>query len=187
MRSFARVVPGVIALTLGAGATAFAQADAAADEAKIAEALSAGLPAMVETATVADWDGRTLKEGTGRWTCFPTPPGQKGPSPMCLDGPWMAWGQAWQGHTDPGLETIGIAYMLAGDGGASNSDPYAESADDADDWVSGGPHLMIIAPDPAMLDGIPTDPDNGGPWVMWAGTPYAHVMVPAYDESGDTR
>ena len=22
------------------------------------------------------------------------------------------------------------------------------------------------------------DPDNGGPYVMWKGTPYAHLMVP---------
>jgi hypothetical protein len=23
-----------------------------------------------------------------------------------------------------------------------------------------------------------TDPWNGGPYVMWKGTPYAHIMVP---------
>ena len=28
------------------------------------------------------------------------------------------------------------------------------------------------------LAGISTDPRSGGPWVMWADTPYAHVMVP---------
>ena len=22
------------------------------------------------------------------------------------------------------------------------------------------------------------DPENGGPYVMWKGTPYAHIMVP---------
>jgi hypothetical protein len=25
---------------------------------------------------------------------------------------------------------------------------------------------------------LPTDSKNGGPWVMWAGTPYAHLMIP---------
>ena len=25
---------------------------------------------------------------------------------------------------------------------------------------------------------LPTDPHSGGPWVMWRGTPYAHLMVP---------
>jgi len=29
-----------------------------------------------------------------------------------------------------------------------------------------------------MLEGISTDPHNGGPFVMWKGTPYAHVMIP---------
>jgi hypothetical protein len=29
-----------------------------------------------------------------------------------------------------------------------------------------------------MLDAFPTDPKSGGPWVMWKGTPYAHLMVP---------
>jgi hypothetical protein len=36
---------------------------------------------------------------------------------------------------------------------------------------------MILAP-AAMLDAFPTDPDSGGPYVMWKGTPYAHLMVP---------
>jgi hypothetical protein len=37
---------------------------------------------------------------------------------------------------------------------------------------------MIIVPDPALLAGVPTDPENGGPWIMWQGTEYVHVMVP---------
>jgi hypothetical protein len=44
-----------------------------------------------------------------------------------------------------------------------------------------GPHLMLIVPDPALLEGIPTDFNSGGPYVMWKGTPYAHVMVPVAD------
>lgn len=33
-------------------------------------------------------------------------------------------------------------------------------------------------PDDAALDALPTDPYGGGPYVMWKGTPYAHVMIP---------
>jgi hypothetical protein len=33
-------------------------------------------------------------------------------------------------------------------------------------------------PDPKVLDSLPTDPHAGGAWVMWKGTPYAHIMVP---------
>ena len=31
---------------------------------------------------------------------------------------------------------------------------------------------------PVFFDALPTDPPNGGPWVMWKSTKYAHVMVP---------
>jgi hypothetical protein len=37
---------------------------------------------------------------------------------------------------------------------------------------------MLLLPDPAALDALGTDPDAGGPYVVWKGTPYAHVMVP---------
>jgi hypothetical protein len=37
---------------------------------------------------------------------------------------------------------------------------------------------MVILPDVAQLDALPTDPQNGGPWVMWKGTKYAHIMMP---------
>jgi hypothetical protein len=37
---------------------------------------------------------------------------------------------------------------------------------------------MVLVPDPARLEGIPTDPNSGGAYVMWKGTPYAHIMIP---------
>jgi hypothetical protein len=37
---------------------------------------------------------------------------------------------------------------------------------------------MVLVPDLRLLDGVSTDPNNGGPFVMWKGTPYAHIMVP---------
>jgi hypothetical protein len=43
---------------------------------------------------------------------------------------------------------------------------------------------MVIAPNTEALAGITTDPESGGPWVMWAGTPYAHIMVPVAAHGG---
>jgi hypothetical protein len=65
------------------------------------------------------------------------------------------------------------------DGGASNIDPFATGPADGNQWVVEGPHLMIVSPDAASIEAMPTDPENGGPYVMWKGTPYAHIMVPA--------
>jgi hypothetical protein len=71
----------------------------------------------------------------------------------------------------------GIAYMLAGES-ASNIDPFATGPTANNQWVVEGPHIMVLLPDPAQLEGISTDPNSGGAYVMWKGTPYAHIMVP---------
>lgn len=143
----------------------------------VANALSAAWPGMAEGATVVDWDGNVLKEGTNGFTCMPEPP--TGGGPMCNDGEWIKWAEAWQNKTDFTAEALGISYMLGGDNGdgGSNIDPYAEEPTDDNQWIAEGPHLMILAP-AALLEAYPTDPDNGGPYVMWKGTPYAHLMVP---------
>ena len=147
-------------------------------EAMIKDALSAATPAMAMGATVLDWEQNVLKEGNNGWTCFPPPPPFE-KAPMCFDGPWLSWAASWMGKQPVDIDRIGVGYMLAGDSGASNSDPYADG--ETDDWVVAGPHLMVISPDNAGLEGITTDPSTGGPWVMWKDTPYAHIMVPVGD------
>ena len=77
------------------------------------------------------------------------------------------------------VKEFSVSYMLAGEGdaiGVSNSDPFATDPATKDDWVKEGPHLMILVPDPAILEGLSTDPKDPV-YVMWKGTPYAHIMV----------
>ena len=165
-------------LTLVAAFLVVPIAGSAGDESDaVADALSAAWPGMAEGATVVDWDGKVLKEGSNGYTCMPSPPTAGGP--MCLESEWMEWATAWQNKAEFTAEGLGISYMLAGDGngGSSNIDPYAEGPTDDNEWIAEGAHLMILAPGD-LLDAFPTDPDNGGPYVMWKGTPYAHLMVP---------
>jgi hypothetical protein len=151
------------------------------DAAKIREAMMAAPQELARDATIMDWDQTVLREGTNGWTCLPTPPSMTGSAPMCLDDLWLEWAHAWQTRAIPATSGVGIAYMLQGDEGSSNSDPYGTKETSAD-WVVAGPHLMILAPDPALLDDMTTDPHSGGPWVMWQGTPYAHIMVPVAEQ-----
>ncbi len=95
-----------------------------------------------------------------------------------MDDQWMAWAKAWTNREAVNIDGIGISYMLAGDEGGSNTDPFASAPTDDNEWVVSGPHMMIIVPDQSLLADLPTDPANGGPYVMWRDTPYAHVMVP---------
>lgn len=148
-------------------------------QAKIDRALSAAPDSVSAKATVMDSDGTVLKEGTNGWTCLPdTLPGDK--APMCNDKTWMEMMNAVGSQSDFVADKIGISYMLQGEptgSGVSNSSPHHPNHKQAEDYVETGPHLMIIVPK-ALLKGITTDPNEGGPYVMWADTPYAHIMVP---------
>lgn len=148
-------------------------------QAKIERALSAAPDAVSAQATVVDSDGTVLKEGSNGWTCLPdTMPGDK--APMCNDETWMEMMNAVGSQSDFVADKIGISYMLQGEptgSGVSNSSPHHPNHKQAEDYVETGPHLMIIVPK-AMLEGLPTDPNEGGPYIMWADTPYAHIMVP---------
>jgi hypothetical protein len=169
---------GIGLVTLVAAFLVVPIAGSAEDESDaMADALSAAWSGMAENATVVDWEGNVLREGSNGYTCFPTPPTLVGTAPMCMDSEWMEWADAWSNKKDYSADALGISYMLAGDGGASNVDPYAEGPTDDNEWIREGAHLMILAP-AAMLEAYPTDPENGGPYVMWKGTPYAHLMVP---------
>jgi len=148
-----------------------------ADEAKIESALSAGPESLTKNATIADWDGTVLREGTNGWTCLPDIPDNGGTDPWCVDQSWMNLLDALNNGKDPSYNKIGIGYMLAGDAPISNIKPSGKKEDG--DWVEGlKAHLMLAVPDKSLYDNISTDPNNGGPWIMWSDTPYAHIMVP---------
>ncbi len=158
-------------------------------EALIGDALAAAPPAIAKTAKVVDSDGTVLRQGSGSYTCFPTMPElrKKGKEPMCLDKTWVAWRSAWLKKKPFRPEHMGIGYMLAGDTGSSNIDPYAEAPTGSNQWVVEGPHVMVIVADVADLGAFSTDPSSGGAYVMWKGTPYAHIMVPTGAQSGAER
>src|SRR5262249_51159402 len=120
-----------------------------------------------------------LRQGHNGWTCSPDMPESKGNDPMCVDETWMKWIDAYLAHKTPQTTTTGIGYMLAPGGGwTSNTDPYAMKETPNNHWGHHNPHLMILVPDMKALSALSTDPNNGGPYVMFAGTPYAHIMAP---------
>ncbi len=146
---------------------------------KIALAMSAGPMEIAKNATIVDMTDmsggqmKQLRTGTNGWVCYAVVG-----APMCLDKEWQKWAEARMSKGELKIEQTGIAYMLRGDQGASNIDPYATGPSADNQWVVAPPHIMVLYQDPKMLDAFPTDPKSGGPWVMWKGTPYAHVMVP---------
>ena len=130
-------------------------------------------------AKVMDWNFKTLREGSNGWTCLPDRPDTPGNDPWCVNEPWLNFLNAYVKKEKPTYTEIGFAYMLMGDTPVSNSNPYATEPTGKEDWVTDlGPHLMMLVPNTDKLQNISTDHLNGGPWVMWPDTPYAHIMIP---------
>ncbi len=159
-----------------------ALAPAATDPISIA--MSAAPSAVSSGARIMQFDStgalQELRAGTNGWMCLPDDdPNAPGNAPMCVDPAWQQWLEAYMAQQPPQISGVGISYMLQGGPFASNTDPFATAPPAGTDWQYDGPHLMVIVPDPSQLDTYPTDPKNGGPYVMWKGTPYAHLMVPA--------
>jgi hypothetical protein len=146
---------------------------------QIKSAMSAAPPSISANARVIDWNFNTLREGDNGWTCLPDRPDTPGNDPWCVNEPWLNFLQAYVKKEKPTYSEIGFAYMLMGDTPVSNRDPYATKPTGKDDWVTDlGPHLMMLVPDKKMLANISTNHLNGGPWIMWPNTPYAHIMIP---------
>lgn len=175
MRTLPVLCAGLLALAL-ASQDAAAQTSTAE---KIESALSAGPAVVTDGAEVQDWDGTVLREGDNGWTCLPDVPDTEGTDPMCLDDVWLEWAHAWMNRTEPEVDRVAFGYMLRGGTPSSNVDPYAEGRTEDNEWLSESvPHVMMVVPDESWLEGLPTHPSAKGPWVMWRGTPYAHVMIP---------
>lgn len=157
--------------------------------AKITNAMSAAPRSIAENATIMDWPSSpkgqptVLRKGTNGWVCYPKAPSKdlEANDPMCIDATWQQWAAAYMAKKPPQLTTVGIAYMLA-PGGAkgSGTDPFADKPTATNDWGFDGPHMMIVYPtnNPSAYKGLPTKRVATGPYVMWAGTPWQHVMAP---------
>ena len=168
----------------GSGALMTATEPITQTEAKIQSAMSAAPIAIAKDATILDYPANPtdppieLRKGTNGWSCFPDGPTTPGNDPICLDKTFMKWNDALATGTVPNITTLGLAYMLQGGSDPSNTDPMALEPPAGQDWIVTPPHVMVLVPFKLDTTLIPTDHTYGGPYVMWAGTPYEHIMMP---------
>ena len=153
------------------------QKTAMSDAAYTSAALSAAPRSIAKEAGVvrmeADGQMKTLRESKNGFTCMVIATDK-----MCNDANSMEFFGAMLKGATP-TDKVGISYMLAGDQGASNTDPKATKKTADNHWVVTGPHIMVTGTASKSL-GYPetADADPSKPYMMWAGTPYEHAMVP---------
>lgn len=147
-------------------------------EAKINRAMSAGPPSITAKAKILEMDDKgkmiILREGNNGWTCFTGHQGVIGDNPECDDEAALQWGADWAAHkSKPSNSRPGVIYMFAGGTDWSATDPWATSGTP----IQEPPHWMIMWPFEPKSSGLPDKVKTTGTWIMWAGTPYAHLMI----------
>jgi hypothetical protein len=169
----------LVLLSVGFTAQAMAQHAAMSDEELLTKLKGAAPAEVLDRATILNMapDGTTkvVREGNNGWTCM-----DPGGAPMCGDKGAMEWAKAWQTKA-AAPQKLGFIYMLSGDNGTSNTDPFAHTETPDNNWVKTGPHVMIVGGEAkSMMQGYPRDPkaNPDRPYVMWPGTPYEHLMLP---------
>jgi len=173
------VLSSISALLVGMGAAlAFPTAEVPTSEAAYVAKLKTAAPEeIVAKSTILmtqDGKERSIQTGTNGFTCFISRDG----TPLCGDEAGIAWFKAIGAKSDP-PNKIGFIYMLAGDMGTTNHDPYQKETHQH--WVQTGPHVMIVGPMVREMSGYPrtaevADPTQ--PYVMYPGTKYEHLMLP---------
>lgn len=146
--------------------------------AKVARAVSAAPTNIAKAAKVVDFDDKrneiVLRDGTNGFTCYPGHPGMVGGQPYCADEAAVQWERDFAAHKPkPANAKPGIEYMLRGGTDWSGSDPNATSGTP----IKEPPHWMIMWPFDPKTTGLSVEPKQTGTWIMWAGTPYAHLMI----------
>jgi hypothetical protein len=73
---------------------------------------------------------------------------------------------------------MGLVYMLQGGSDADNDDPFATRPPPGKNWLTTGPHVMVVGM-AGMLGDLPrSSVDPKKPYIMWGGTSYEHIMMP---------
>ncbi|HZV79630.1 MAG TPA: hypothetical protein VFF60_08440 [Candidatus Binatus sp.] len=149
-------------------------------QALIARALSAApefVRAGAAVITVDEHGKQTvLRQGTNGYTCLPGTPGVIGDDPMCMDAQAQLWVKSLIAHAPKPANTApGIIYMQAGGTDASVTDPFAATT--SGQPFRDPPHWMIMWPFDPKTTGLPAHWSDSGTWIMFPGTPYAHLMI----------
>ena len=153
---------------------------------KVLNARSAAPAQISMNATVVDGvitdsvPGATLAPGENGWTCWADNPATNNEDPICVDEQGLVFVRAWISRQPPRLTGMGVAYTLKGGSPtASDTDPYKAAPDSGQPWTQEPPQIGIVMPSARSYTGLPTRRRPDGPWVRFAGTPYAYIVVPS--------
>lgn len=151
-------------------------------EEQVKLALSAAPARIAKDAAVMIYgeDGKLkeVKSGTNGFTCIPTVMNLPDPDPMCMDAAVNQWMTDLMNDAPKPTNTVpGIAYMARGGSHWEKDKKVVMKEEPGAKIVKEPPHWMVMWPFDAKATQLPTAPNPSGVYIMFEGTPYAHLMV----------
>lgn len=120
----------------------------------------------------------TIKEGTNQFTCMSDLPGTPKADPVCADANAKQFlTSMMKNDSKPANQAPGVAYMANGGQHWEKDGKVLMKEAAGARLVDEPPHWMITWPFDPQMTGLPTQPNEGGVYIMFAGTPYAHLMI----------
>lgn len=150
------------------------------DLVKLAESGGPADIAKDATIMVPGPDGKLMeaKKGTNGFTCIPDIDGQAKPDPICADPASMQWvGDLTSGAPKPTNTAPGISYMAQGGWHFEKDGKILMKSEPGAKAVKEPPHWMVFWPFDSKTTGMSSMPTKMGTYIMFEGTPYAHLMI----------
>ena len=126
----------------------------------------------------ADGKLTEAKKSENGFTCVPTVLNLPDPDPMCMDGAAYQWLTDIMNNAPKPSNTVpGVAYMARGGSHFEKDKKVVMQKEAGAKVVKEPPHWMVMWPfDPAATK-LPTAPNPSGSYIMFDGSPYAHLMI----------
>ena len=125
----------------------------------------------------ADGKLTETKKSANGFTCIPTVMNLPDPDPMCMDAAVQQWMTDLMNNAPKPTNTVpGIAYMARG-GSHFEKDGKVVMSGDGAKIVKEPSHWMVMWPFDSAATKLPTAPNPSGVYIMFEGSPYAHLML----------
>jgi hypothetical protein len=169
------------AIACGLGLIASVYAEEPSNKELIDLALSAAPPSISNDATVLvpgkDGNFVEAKKGTNGFTCLPDIPETPKPDPMCLDPAATQWAMSLlKGEAKPSNTVPGIGYMGRGGQHWEKDGKMFMTEQPGAKIVDEPPHWMVFWPFDSKTTALPQTHTHQA-YIMFEGTPYAHLMI----------
>jgi hypothetical protein len=126
----------------------------------------------------ADGKLTEVKKSDNGFTCVPTVMNLPEPDPMCMDGAAHQWLMDIMNNAPKPSNTMpGIAYMARGGSHFEKDKKVVMQKEAGARVVKEPPHWMVMWPFESAMTKLPTVPNPSGVYIMFEGSPYAHLMI----------